>query len=141
MENNDIVLETTLEETNEIEKDIQENINHYYHDQDKIETRLAVLDQEMDLETYLQNESTALTIAGIVLGLTVSKKWLLLPLVTSIIALNNINRKNAPLSFFRNMGLRSRLEIDKEKYALKALRGDFKYLLDVPNAVWTAVNK
>jgi hypothetical protein len=39
------------------------------------------------------------------------------------------------------MGFRNRAEIDKEKYALKALRGDFNNQMPVPNAVWNAVNK
>ena len=142
MENNDIVLETTLEKTTETEKDIQENINHYYHDHDKIDERIEALDREMDLETYLQIEGAALTIAGVVLGMASNKKWLALPLIASAIALSNISRKwHKPIGLFRKLGLRSRVEIEKEKYALKALRGDFKYLLDVPNSVWQAVNK
>lgn len=142
METNDFVVETTLEKTSNAEKDIQENINHYYHDQQEIEARLAALELEMDLETYLETETTALTIAGTILGLTVSRKWFIIPLASSLLILSRIvNRGKKPLPFFERLGLRTRAEIDKEKYALKAIRGDFKYLLDVPNAVWTAVNK
>jgi hypothetical protein len=142
MENNQVVLETTLEETTSTEKNIQENINHYYHDQNEINRRLAELEAEMDLETYLETESTALTIAGVILGLIVNKKWFVVPLVSSLVVLHRIvNKDRKPLPFFQRLGLRSRAEIDKEKYALKAIRGDFKYLLDVPNAVWNAVNK
>ena len=142
MENNEIVLDTTLEESSETEKVIQENINRFYHDHEKIDARLLELETEMDITTYLQLESTALSIAGVVLGLTKNKKWFILPLVSSLLVLGNIAFKSEnPLPVFRRMGLRSREDIEKEKYALKALRGDFKYLLDVPNAVWNAVNK
>jgi hypothetical protein len=111
-------------------------------DQDKIDLRLVELNEEIDLETYMQAEGTSLTIAGIILALTVNKKWLVLPLATSILSLANIARgRNNPLTVFRRLGLRTRAEIEKERYALKAIRGDFKYLLDVPNAVWNAVNK
>jgi hypothetical protein len=72
----------------------------------------------------------------------VNKKWLVLPLATSLLSLANIAKgRNRPLTVFRKLGFRTRAEIEKERYALKAIRGDFKYLLDVPNAVWNAVNK
>jgi hypothetical protein len=94
----------------------------------------------MDLETYISVESTSLTVAGIILSLAVSKKWLILPLATSLFSLANVTRGRKNPVFWK-LGFRTREEIEKEKYALKAIRGDFKYLLDVPNAVWNAVNR
>ncbi len=132
----------TLEHSTAAEVAIQDKVNEYYHDQDKINQRLLELDNELDLETYIQTESSALTIAGAILGLTVNKKWLILPLATSILVIAGIARgRSIPLTLFKKIGYRTRTEIEKEKYALKAIRGDFKYLLDVPNAVWNAVNK
>lgn len=132
----------TLEHSTPVEVAIQDHLNGYYHDQDKIDERLLELDNEVDLETYMQAESSSLTIAGIILSLAVNKKWLILPLATSILSLANVVRgRNNPLAIFRRLGFRTRAEIEKERYALKAIRGDFKYLLDVPNAVWNAVNK
>jgi hypothetical protein len=142
MENINQETDITLEHSTPVEVAIQDQLNGYYHDQDKIDLRLVELDEEIDLETYMQAEGTSLTIAGIILALTVNKKWLVLPLATSILSLANIARgRNNPLTVFRRLGLRTRAEIEKERYALKAIRGDFKYLLDVPNAVWNAVNK
>lgn len=132
----------TLEHSTPVEVAIQDNLNGYYHDQENLNQRLMELDQEVDLETYMQTETTSLVIAGIILSITVNKKWLILPLATSILSLANIVRgRNNPLTIFRKLGFRTRAEIEKERYALKAIRGDFKYLLDVPNAVWNAVNK
>ncbi len=142
MENIRQETDITLEHSTPVELAIQDELNEYYHDQGKIEDRLNELDEEMDLECYMQTETTALTIAGVILALTVSKKWLALPLAASILSVANIARgKNKPLTVFRKLGFRTRAEIEKERYALKAIRGDFKYLLDVPNAVWNAVNK
>jgi hypothetical protein len=142
MENINQESDITLEHSTPVEVSIQDHLNVYYHDQDKIDERLLELDTEMDLENYMQTEGTALTIAGVILALTVNKKWLVLPLATSLLSLANIARgRNRPLTIFRKLGLRTRAEIEKERYALKAVRGDFKYLLDVPNAVWNAVNK
>lgn len=131
----------TLEHSTSAEKEIQDRLNHYYHDQEEITARLAELDEEWEIERVLQLKGAALVIAGVILGLTVNKKWLALPLAGSVIVLSSIARWNNPLSILRRLGFRTRVEIEKEKYALKAIRGDFKYLLDVPNSVWSAVNK
>jgi hypothetical protein len=39
-----------------------------------------------------------------------------------------------PLPLFRKLGYRTRKEIDKEKYALKLLRGDFDIVSEHPQA-------
>ncbi len=141
MENIEQEADITLEHSTEGEKDIQDKLNHYYHDQDEITARLAELDEEWDIERVFQTKVAALTIAGVILGLSVNKKWLTLPLAMSVAALAAIARWNKPMPLYRKFGFRTRVEIEKEKYALKAIRGDFKYLLDVPNSVWSAVNK
>lgn len=142
MENIEQEADITLEHSTGVEKEIQDNINHYYHDQEEITARLAELDEEWDIERVLQLEGTALTIAGVILGATVNKKWLALPLAASVVLLISIAKNwTVPLPILRKLGFRTRVEIEKERYALKAIRGDFKYLLDVPNSVWSAVNK
>jgi hypothetical protein len=142
MENIEKDADITLEHSTRVELEIQDNLNQYYHDQDKIETRLQQLDEELDVESYLQSQCAALSIAGVLLGVSKNKKWLALSLASSLLLIANAARGGArPFAFFRNLGFRTRAEIEKERYALKAIRGDFKYLLDVPNAVWNAVNK
>ena len=142
MENLEQETDISLEHSTVVEKQIQDQVNHYYHDREEINIRLMELDNEMDLETYLQTQSTALTVAGVILALTSNKKWLVLPLASSLIGVATVLRgNNKPLPYFRRLGFRTRVEIEKERYALKAIRGDFKYLIDVPNAVWNAVNK
>jgi hypothetical protein len=142
MENIEQDADITLEHSTEVEKEIQDRLNGYYNDQKNINWRLAELDEEWDIERILLVKGAALTTAGVVLGITVNKKWLALPLVFSLVSLTGITKgwtKLLPL--IGKLGFRTRAEIEKEKYALKAIRGDFKYLLDVPNAVWNAVNK
>ena len=142
MENINQEADITLEHSTPVEVAIQDQLNGYYNNQAKIDERLLELDKEMDLESYMQTESTALTLAGVVLSITSHRAWIVLPLATSVLSLVGIVRgRNNPLPVFRKMGFRTRAEIEKERYALKAIRGDFKYLLDVPNAVWNAVNK
>lgn len=141
MENLEQETDITLEHSTDAEKDIQDKINYYYHDQEEITLRLAELDEEWDIERIIQTKVAALTIAGVVLSATGNKKWLALPLAASIVAIATIARWNKPMPILQKLGFRTRVEIEKEKYALKAIRGDFKYLLDVPNSVWNAVNK
>src|SRR3954464_2816043 len=94
MDNIEQETDITLEHSTQTEKEIQEKLNRYYNDYnvEEITLRLAELDEEWDIERVLQLEGTALTIAGIILGLTVNKKWLVLPLVTSMVLINAIVR-------------------------------------------------
>ena len=65
-------------------------------------------------------------LTGFLLGAVFSRKWFLLPvLASSMLLLHNIQGGYPLLSLFRRLGLRTTNEIDQERYALKALRGDF----------------
>jgi len=60
------------------------------------------------------------------LGLKGSKKWLILPVITSIFLLQYAIWGWTPYaSLLRRFGIRTRQEIDLERYAMKTLRGDF----------------
>lgn len=143
MESNDIVRENTVPEINQkIDTEIHENLNKYYHDRSAIDKRLWELDREWDIERVLELNAAAIGFMGIWRGLTQHKLWLILPLaVTTLLATHAVEGWCPPIVLFRRLGFRTRAEIDKEKYALKTIRGDFKYLLDVPNVAWEAVNK
>jgi hypothetical protein len=132
----------SLEHSTRVEKNIQENLNQFYNDKNEIERRLQQLDEEWDIERALEMTASTLTTTGLVLGLTQNKKWLSLSLVVSGFLMNHaLFGWCPPLPLLRSMGFRNRAEIDKEKFALKALRGDFESILPVPNSVWGAVNK
>src|SRR5215213_7498525 len=94
MENIEQETDISLEHSTEAEKEIQDKLNHYYHDQEEITARLLELDEEWEIERVLQLKGAALTIAGVILGLTVNKKWLALPLAGSLIVLTSIARWN-----------------------------------------------
>ena len=127
---------------NKIEHHIYENIMKYYHDSDEINERLEEINKEWDVERTLELSAALAGITGTVLGLSTDRKWLILPIAASVFLIQQaMHGWCPPLPLFRWLGVRTRKEIDKEKYALKAVRGDFKYMLDVPNVVWKAVNK
>jgi hypothetical protein len=96
-------------------------------DDERIAARLDELDREWDIERVL--EANAATIAA--LGITTSalgrRRWVLaLPLAVALFLLQHaVQGWCPPLAIFRRRGVRSRKEIDLERYALKVLRGDF----------------
>lgn len=92
-----------------------------------IDHRQAELDREWDVERYLETLAPSLTLAGMTLGLTVSRKFFLVPfLVQTFFLQHALQGWCPPIPVLRRMGVRTQAEIDHEKYALKALRGDFQ---------------
>ena len=105
-----------------------------------IDGRIRELDREWDLERTLQMNAAALAFTGTVLAAVVNKRWMILPfLVTAFLGQHAVQGWCPPVEIFRRMGVRTRTEVDREKYALKALRGDFREVNDSAEA-WAAVN-
>ena len=96
---------------------------------DEISARIEALDREWDIERYLEIIAPSLALSGLALGLIQSRKWLLLPgVVLGFLVQHAMQGWCPPLAALRRMGVRTRREIDEERYALKALRGDFSGL-------------
>lgn len=97
------------------------------------------------MERWLQTNASALAFTGVVLRLTVNRKWLAWPLlVTGFLFQHAVHGWCQPVPVLRRFGVRTRSEIDPEKFALKWLRADFKGIPDVVTAnavrILTAVN-
>ena len=98
-------------------------------DREAIGRHIESLDREWDVERYLQSNAGIVSLSGIVLGAVVSPRFLLLPAaVFGFFFQHAAQGWCPPLPVFRRMGVRTRREINREKYALKALRGDFETL-------------
>ncbi|GAB6058906.1 hypothetical protein [Desulfonatronum parangueonense] len=92
-----------------------------------IDQRLEELDEEWDIERTLQANASTLILMGMGLGALSGRKWFALPVMVSGFLLQHaLQGWCPPLSVFRRMGVRTKGEIDVERYALKALRGDFQ---------------
>ena len=92
-----------------------------------IDRRLRELDDEWDVERCLEALAPTFTLAGMTLGLTVSKKFFVLPFVVQAFFLQHaLQGWCPPVPVLRRLGVRTQPEIDEERYALKALRGDFR---------------
>ncbi|MBK9307913.1 MAG: hypothetical protein IPM58_12715 [Nitrospira sp.] len=88
--------------------------------------RIEELDREWDIERVLELNASVLAFSGLCLSITRNRKWLLLPgLVLPFLFQHAVQGWCPPLPLLRRLVVRSRKEIDREKYAVKAIRGDF----------------
>jgi hypothetical protein len=126
----DRVRQNTSDEINrELDRQIAVRVRQYSVSQSKedISQRIDELDREWDIERILQANASVLGLSGLILGITANKKWLLLPgVVLPFLFQHAVQGWCPPVPLFRKMGYRTRHEIDREKYALKDLRGDFE---------------
>ncbi len=119
----------TKEEVNEkIRTKTQEDIAFYAScGSPGMDRRLKELEREWDTERCLETGASTLTVLGTILGLTVNRKWFLLPgVVGGFLLQHAIQGWCPPLEVLRRLGVRTMREIDHERYALKAVRGDFE---------------
>jgi hypothetical protein len=92
----------------------------------EIDKRIEELDKEWDIGRIIEIRASMASLIGIILGLKRSKTWLILPTIASTCLLQYAAQGWCPpVYILRRFGFRTRQEIDLEKYALKALRGDF----------------
>ena len=100
---------------------------------ERIEERMRALDREWDTDRVLETEAAITALAGLALGLLVNRRFAAVPgLVASAVFLHATTGWYPLLPLFRRLGIRTAREIARERYALKALKGDFDDL-DVEN--------
>lgn len=101
----------------------------------ELDVRIAELEQESDIERALEINASILALSGLALGITVNRKLLVIPaIVSGFLLQHGIQGWCPPLPILRRFGLRTRQEIDAEKYAAKAMRGDFERFRRDPRA-------
>jgi hypothetical protein len=122
--------QTKTEINRKIDRQLEQRLRFYaVQDKETITERLAELDREWDIERTLEAKAASLTILGTVLGVTSSRKWFVLPMIVGGFLLQHaVQGWCPPIPVLRRLGVRTRLEIEQERYALKLLRGDFEGL-------------
>ena len=129
-----VPLHTSPSVNREIENGIAESVRWHAAHPERIDRRLRELDEEWDTERTLEANAATLSFTGVVLGATVDKRWLALPaLVTAFLFQHAVQGWCPPLPILRRLGFRTSREIEIERYALKALRGDFGPIDPGPN--------
>jgi hypothetical protein len=113
-----------------IDAQTQECLERYAAgDREAIGRHIDALDREWDVERYLQMNAGIVSLSGVVLGTLFNRRFLVLPAVVFGFFFQHATQGWCPpLPVFLKMGVRTRREINKEKYALKALRGDFEHI-------------
>ena len=137
---NERVRNATSDEQNaKIDNATYENVKDYGHKgKVRINARLQELEQEWDIERMIELNASSLALTGLMLGVLVNKRWLILTgIVTPFLLQYAVQGWCPPVPLFRKLGFRTRDEINREKYALKALKGDFKNVHDA-EAAWNA---
>lgn len=90
-----------------------------------IRCRLRELDLEWDIERVLETMAPTMSLMGMILSMR-SRGWLLLPLVVQAFFLQHaVQGWCPPMPVLRRLGFRTESEINEERHALKALRGDY----------------
>ncbi len=112
----------------------------------QISARIHKLDREWDIERWLEMNASALAFTGVLCGLFVNRKFFAIPcLVLPFLFQHAVQGWCPPVPILRRRGVRTQKEIDEEKFALKAVRGDFNQLASQssnssvePDSAWKA---
>lgn len=125
-----------------IDDDIRSSINHHVDaNRETLTRRIEELEREWDIERILEANAASFSLAGLALSQIHSRRWLWLSTgVAGFLLQHALQGWCPPVSVFRRLGVRTRREIDREKYALKALRGDFRSISEIHSA-WGDADK
>jgi hypothetical protein len=123
-----------------IRHEAEASVAYFANHTAEIPARLRELDREWDIERTLETNASSLALTGVVLGATLNKRWLALPaLVLTFLFQHAVQGWCPPVPILRRLGYRTASEIDEERYALKALRGDFAKIGEPGNSAAAAM--
>ena len=109
-----------------IDQQLERSLHHPAQHPEEIDARLAELEREWDIERTLEANAATISLASITFGLLTGRRTSLLAgAVAGFLLQHAVQGWCPPVSVFRRLGVRTAAEIDQERYALKALRGDF----------------
>ncbi|MDJ0391024.1 DUF2892 domain-containing protein [Roseomonas sp. E05] len=110
-----------------IRTDIERRVRQLAEHPEGIDRRLRELDREWDVERTLEANAATLALAGVVLAATEDRRWLYLSGgVAAFLLQHALQGWCPPVPILRRLGVRTAEEINAERTALKALRGDFR---------------
>jgi hypothetical protein len=93
---------------------------------ERIDQRLAQLDEEWDIERTLEAQAAGAILTGLVLSILRRRRWLGLAAFSGYFLLQHaLTGWCPPVALYRRLKIRTAGEIERERTALKALRGDF----------------
>ena len=125
----------------QIQHDTDLRVRYYEKHMDQIPQRLRALDEEWDIERAIEANASALAFIGVALGFTRDRRWLALPaLVSAFLFQHAVQGWCPPVPILRRLGFRTSYEIEEERQALKAVRGDFAGVSRTDHKAQAALN-
>jgi hypothetical protein len=123
----------------EIAETTDRRVRYLSQHRSDIPARLKELDEEWDIERAIEFNASALAFSGVALAASSDdKRWLILPaMVTAFLFQHAVQGWCPPVPILRRLGFRTAYEIEEERQALKALRGDFAQV-DTPESAMKA---
>jgi len=118
---------TNKKYNDEIEAKILSSLREYSNkSSEEITKRIHEVEREWSIERTIELNASTLAFIGLLLGAFVNKYWLFIPgLVLPFLFLHAIQGWCPPIPIMRKFHIRTRREMDWEKFGLKFLRGDF----------------
>jgi len=122
-----VPLHTSKRVNEQIRHTTEENIARYgAQGAAGIEDRLVELDHEWDIERTLEANAALAVLLGVTFGATVDRRFFAFPAAVACFLLQHaVQGWCPPIPVFRRLGFRTASEINQERYALQAIRGDF----------------
>ena len=124
-----------------IDRETMQRLRHFADGElDALQGHLQHLGREWDIDRVLEVNAAAIGLAGLALGVAHDRRWLVVPaVVLSLLGLHAVQGWCPPVPLLRRSGVRTRQEIERERYALKGMRGDFEGTTGRSQAAWRAV--
>ena len=117
----------------QIERETEARVAYFAEHPHQIDDRLEELDQEWDIERILEANAAGFSLLGLTLAMAVDRRWLALPVgVAAFLLQHAVQGWCPPVPVLRRLGIRTAEEIDRERHAPKALRGDFDRVQRTP---------
>jgi hypothetical protein len=118
---------TDPERQRQIDAALRERVSRYADASPaELSARIRELEQESDMERVLETNASILALAGVLGGAFLNRRILAVPVIVLSFLLQHARQGWCPpVPLFRRLGVRTRQEIDAERSALKAMRGDF----------------
>ncbi len=118
--------EYTPEEINQqIRRDLKARVLYFAQRPEEIDRRLDELDREWGIERRLEAGAGILSLVGLTFGVMRSRWYILSAAAAAFLVQHAVQGWAPPVLMMRRLGVRTAREINHERYALKALRGDF----------------
>ena len=118
---------TTAKTNEQIRKQTETRLAISAANREALDRRLRELDDEWDVERTLQTNFAVVNLVSVALGALVARPWFILSGVAAgFMAEHALKGWCPPVPLFRRLGFRTAREINQERFAIKALRGDFE---------------